>query len=292
MNTQHYKFTFFLFVSLFAVIFTACQDEVDIDLDDPEQLLVVEGQISDIDSVQWVKLSYTTDYFDDNEPNYTVEQNALVVLYQNDIVLDTMDFNTATNQFEWNGQGAAGNTYNIYIRTEDGTEYESFDEILTTVSPIDSLYYDYESVFLDFEGYQIKIKTYEPAPEGDYYQWKVYVNGQYLNTAEDLSISSDENVLDGELDFSAYFMSQEDYDDFSAENTTDVFVRVEQIKITKTNFEYLNILADQASGGGFIFSSPPAQIRGNIVEKGTDTYAVGFFQAVSIDDATVQLFPE
>lgn len=276
----------FLFAfSTFAIV--SCEDEIDLNLDDPAPILVVEGEVSNLDS-HFVKLSYSSNYFENGEPDYTIEQNALVVLEENGTAVDTFQYNSTTRQFESTYTTAFSNDYNISIRTIDGTQYRSLSEPLEQVASIDSIYYEFsDDLPFDLEGFEVKLQTLEPDPVGDFYWWRVYVNDFYLATSGDLTYASDEIVSNDTLNFTVYFMSTDDYEDFQ-EIFSELTVRVEQIKISKAYYNFILLLDEQTSSGG-LFDTPPAQVQGNIVNVTEDEPAIGYFRVVGIDTASIML---
>lgn len=278
-----------IYFFLLLIAFTACEDEIDLELDDPTPILVVEGEFSDRDTVQYVKLSYSTNYFNEDEPNYAAEQSATVVLRENGNPIDTFEFNTATKRFELQGKGTVGNDYSVYIKSGvNGKEYVSQSETMYQVPIIDSIFYEYnDDLPFDDKGYEVKLRTLEPQPVGDFYQWKVYINDFYLGDAGDLAYASDEIVKNDTLVFTAYFMPEEDYEDF-LEVYPEVNVRIEQIEISKGFYEFISLLDSQTSGGG-IFDAPPAQVKGNIFEINSNEQAIGYFKVHSVTDASIKI---
>jgi hypothetical protein len=278
-----------LFFCGLMLVFTSCEDEIDLELDDTEPILVVEGEFSDRDTVQFVKLSYTTNYFNQTTPDFTAEQSATVVLRENGIAIDTFQYNSSTERFELNTAGTAGNDYSIYIKSGvNGKEYISSAEPMFQVPPIDSIFYEFnDDLPFDNSGYEVKLRTLEPQPIGDYYQWKVYINDFYLGSPGDLAYASDESVITDTLIFTAYFMPEEDLEDF-LEIYPEVNVRIEQIEITKGFYDFISLIDSQTSAGG-LFDAPPAQVKGNIFEMQSDERAIGYFKVHSVTDATLKI---
>lgn len=291
MKNLIHQFNALPYFILIAFSFTliACEDEIDLELEDSEPVLVVEGEFSDRDTTQFVKLSYTTNYFNQETPDFTLEQAATVVLRENGTPIDTFEFNTATERFELKGKGTPGNDYSVYIKSAvNGKEYISASETMFQVPAIDSIFYEFnDDLPFDNSGYEVKLRTLEPEPTGDYYQWKVYINGFYLATSGDLSYASDELVREDTLIFTAYFMPEEDLEDF-LEIYPEVIVRIEQIEITKNFYNFISLVDEQTSAGG-LFDSPPAQVQGNVFEVNSTNQAIGYFKVHSVTDATLKI---
>ena len=280
----------FAYLVLLFIGLTGCTDVIDLDLSDTEILLVVEGEINDVDSVQWVQLSYTTDYFNNVPPDYTVESNAIIKLYENDALIDSMTYNPNTARFESYFQGTRGNTYSIEIVTEDGETYTSTKEILTEVTPIDTIWVAEETNFGETEQV-VYIETAEIPGIGNYYQWKVYINGEYQDEPFDMIFAEDQFV-DGNYieEFDIYALSEEDilfYTSFS----DSIHVRIEQTGISQNHYNFLaDVFAQTAIAGG-PFSPPPAEVRSNITNTSGGERALGIFTVVSIEDISITFAP-
>ena len=286
------KFSLYLFA---LTLFYACEKQIEIDLQDPEPVLVVEGQVTDQDTITWVRLSYIQNYNSTTTPDFTLEKNAVVKLYEDDNEIGDLNFIDSTERFEIQFTGVINHSYNIEIVTEDGTTYISKPEVINFVSPIDSLWSVKEDdTFGDGQSYYIKLNTVETPGLGDNYQWKVYVNGEYQDLPENITTANDEFV-DGQpiLDIDIFVISTEDFNQYQS-NSPDgkVFVRVDQTGITETYFDFLNEIVTQTVFVGSPFDPPPAAIRGNVY-KSTDIndLALGYFQAVSVESLSTEVLP-
>lgn len=147
-------------ISILALFITSCEDVVNLDLPDGEVQLVVDGSITNQPGEKRVRLTTSSNYFDNKEtPKVT---GALVLLYDQTGVVDTLTEKEA-GIYTTNYIGKVGSTYHIYIRTKEGEEYESQPEILQSVPEIDSIYYEYkEKTAFEDEGYYVMINTSEP----------------------------------------------------------------------------------------------------------------------------------
>ena len=286
------KISFYL---LALILFYSCEKKIEIDLQDPESVLVVEGQVSDQDTIQWVRLSYIQNYNSTSNPDFSIEKNAVVKLYEDETELGVLNFNDTTQRFEIQFKGTIDHSYYVEIVTEDGTQYLSEPETINYVGPIDSLWSVKEDdVFGDGQSYFIRMNTFETPGLGDNYQWKIYVNGEYQSSPENIIIA-DDLFVDGQSieNIDIFIMSVEDFGEFQA-NSPDgkVFVEVNQTAITRPYFDFLNEIVIQTVFVGGPFDPPPAAIRGNVY-KSTDINdrALGYFQAISVETATTEVTP-
>jgi hypothetical protein len=144
------------------------------------------------------------------------------------------------------------------------------------------------------QSYNIKLNTFESPGLGDNYQWKIYVNGEYQASPQDIIISNDQFV-DGQqiLDIEIFTISQEDFNKYQSSSPDGkVFVSVDQTAITKTYFDFLNEGVTLSVIVGGPFDPPAAGIRGNVY-KSTDINdrALGYFQAISVKSAMTEVAP-
>lgn len=283
------------FYLLALILFYSCEKKIEIDLQDPEAVLVVEGQVSDQDTIQWVRLSYIQNYNSTSNPDFSIEKNAVVKLYEDETELGVLNFNDTTQRFEIQFKGTIDHSYYVEIVTEDGTQYLSEPETINYVGPIDSLWSVKEDdIFGDGQSYFIRMNTFETPGLGDNYQWKIYVNGEYQSSPENIIIA-DDLFVDGQPieNIDIFIMSVEDFGEFQA-NSPDgkVFVEVNQTAITRPYFDFLNEIVIQTVFVGGPFDPPPAAIRGNVY-KSTDINdrALGYFQAISVETATTEVTP-
>ena len=280
---------------LFIPLLFACEKQIDIDLQDPDPVLAIEGQVTDQDTIQFVRLSYIQNYNSTELPDFAAEKNAIVKLFEDNAEVGILIFNDSTERFEIQFTGTLNHSYNIEIVTENGEKYISEPEMINFVSPLDSLWSVKEDdTFSDGQSYVIKMNTFETPGLGDNYQWKIYVNGEYQDSPEDITTSNDQ-FIDGQpiLNIGIYEMSEEEYQEFQSKSPDGkVFVRVDQTGITETYFNFLNEIVTQTVFVGGPFDPPPASIRGNVY-KSTDINdrALGYFQAVSVESATTEVIP-
>jgi len=285
-----------LSIFLFSLtLFYACEKKIEVNLQDPIPVLVVEGQVTDQDTIQYVRLSYIQNYNSTELPDFTIEKNAVVNLFEDNAEIGLLSFNDSTERFEIQFKGSIDKSYYIQIVTENGTIYLSEPETLNFVGPIDTLWSVKEDdIFSDEQIYNVRMNTFETPGIGDNYQWKVYVNGEYQSLPEDI-LTADDQFVDGQpiINIDIYTLSQEEFNKFQSESPDDkVIVSVDQTAITRTYFDFLNEVITQTVFVGGPFDPPSAPIRGNIY-KSTDINdrALGYFQAVSVESATTEVLP-
>ncbi len=142
-----------------------------------DQLLVVEGLISDQHEVNTIKISKSRPIWTGQHPVYLTGCKVWItddlenVYNLAEAAIGT--YITDSSTFK----GITGRKYTLHIRTNpaDGSlNYESFPMELKPVPEIDSLYYEkitYATAYLPVEGCQIYLDTHDPLNNSNFYRW-------------------------------------------------------------------------------------------------------------------------
>lgn len=265
------RFSILLFFT--AMIFSSCEEVVDIDLDDVEPALVVEALVSDDpEKTPYVKLTLSTTYFDNVEPEAI--ENALVVLTEDESVVDTLNEQEPGYYIAQKiNVGKVNATYDLFIQTTDGTIYQASGKI-DPVAPLDSLSVNYreETPFsYDDDGYYVTINFQEPGSTSDFYRLFFYLGGEQYDP-EELIYANDE-LANGQ------YISNIEFSDFV------VFpgdtVNVEMHSISEEYYDFLSAV-DENQNAGDLFDTPPSNVEGNVSNG-----AFGFFATSAITQKTV-----
>ena len=264
-----------IILALILFMFGSCQDVIDLDVPDGDVQLVVDGWLTNLDGEKQVLLSTTSNYFDNTAAPFVA--NALVVIFDEEGPKDTL-VEKSNGVYVTDFVGQVGETYHLFIRTTTGEEYESNPEELRPVPAISAIYSEFkeETAFSD-EGYYVSIDTYEPLGVGDHYQWKQYVNGEYLNAPFDLLYASDEFVdgnpiLGFEVTINEPLQLGDDY-------------LIQQFSISEEAFEFFSQLQTQTAFVGSLFDSPPAALNGNMINlDSSGKKALGYFGVSAVSE--------
>lgn len=287
-----------IYIILIAVSFLAssCTDVIQLELDDPQPVLVVDGYLSNNDTTQILRLSSLHNYFTASAPNYDELKDSKVTLIEDGTKVATYTYDEANYRFETKFQGIEGKEYQISILLSNGKSYLSAAELMEPAVPIDSLWAEINSSpggpGPKSGEIVIKLNTQEPAGLGDNYQWKTYINDQYQSDRHDLFFQ-DDRLVDGQYvdGVDVYGMSEEHYQKYK-DNSPDgrVFVSVEQSRISYRYYQYLFLVYQQLNQVGGPFAAPPAEIRGNVYQNGEDeVLALGYFYTAAIDKKTMEI---
>lgn len=259
-------FTFILLVSN-----SSCEDVIHVDLATTAPKLVInaslEWQKGTDGKEQKIKLSTTTGYYNTTIPTVS---GALVFVTNSDNI--TFNF---TEEVPSSGIylchdfiPEVNKTYMLTVIL-NGEIYNAV-ETLESVAAITNITQNNEG---GFTGKDIEIKTFfiDPAPANNYYLFK-YKNSSSL--IPNYEVNDDEFFQGNE--FFGYYTD----DKITSGDNLDITI----YGVSKRYFEYMNKLILIAQGSGGPFSTPPATVRGNIINQThPDNYALGYFNVSETD---------
>lgn len=281
---KNIKFYFQLLAIL--VAFSSCDDVIDLDLKDGKIQLVIDGQLdNNAAKPDTILLKWTANYFA-NKP-LPAATGATVKVTSNDGATYVFA-ETAEGSGKYVNQqfvGEIGKTYTVNVTRVQGNGYEnetfSATSLLKRVPPIDSLKVNYraENTGIYDKGYYIKYFGPEFEGSGDYYRFKMYVNGKLRNQPSDLAFTSDQFV-DGNY-INDIELSSEPCDEGDT-------VVIETLSLTEDTYKFYIELQNQMQNGG-LFSPPFSNVRTNVVNNNaaSDKTAVGYFRCVGLSSASV-----
>jgi hypothetical protein len=261
-----------LFIVLFvSIFFTSCEEVVDIDLPAAPEKLVIEAAINwqkeTSGSQQTIKLTTTTGYF----------ENAIPVVSGATVFIK----NSTNEQFNFietpktglyvchNFKPKIDEQYTLTVISKGNTY--SATETLKSVAPISRVEQNNEG---GITGTDIEVKAFftDPADADNYYLYRYAYSNKITST---------------------YYVSEDKFyqgNEYFSRSDDDNLIKGNQLEIThagisKQYYNYLSILISIAgSNSGGPFQSPPATVRGNIINT-TDknNYALGYFSLSQTD---------
>ena len=288
---------YFTFVAIaVSIMMSSCTDVIQLDLDDPQPVLVVDGYLSNHDTIQSIRLSSIENYFSTSEPNYEVFKDSKVSLIESGSDVATYTYNENNSRFETQFKGIEGEEYQISITLSNGISYLSSAELMEPTVPIDSLWAEVNSnpggPGPNGGEIIVKLNTKEPEGPGDNYQWKTYINDEYQSDRRDLFFQ-DDRLVDGQdvIALDVYGMSEDDFLEHKNNSPNGkVFVSIEQSHISYRYYKYLQLVYQQLNQVGGPFAAPPAEIRGNVYQTGeSEVLALGYFYTAAISKETVEI---
>ncbi|OFX59636.1 MAG: hypothetical protein A2066_14125 [Bacteroidetes bacterium GWB2_41_8] len=263
-------FSVLLFLFLSSVLFTSCEDVIDVKLNDENlNLFGVEASITTQDEpgvflYKTLQVNQDTEYPGISGAVVSVSDNASpansVTLVEDE---QKKGFYSVPQNVSF--KGIAGREYTLTIQAE-GTTITAKEQ-LARVEPIDSI-----RVFPSMRGNKLFLAVFTYGKEtpgiGNFYKWDVFVNDSLLTNGQRLAVASDEFV-DGN-----YISGLEVYTDFhntdkAAEerkiNLGDT-IYVKHTSISKFTYYFYFQMINQ-SGTGSLFSVPPANIKSNFTSS-------------------------
>lgn len=251
-----------------ALSLTGCEDVIHVDLETGEDRLVVDAEIfwqkGTDGSRQKITLSRMAAYYNPSIPKVSGAE-----VYVNNSAGDSFVFTESEEAGVYvctNFIPVLNDTYTLHIRVED-EEYTA-SETLMPVPAIDRIQ---QTTVTQFETEVIELSLYvkDPADETNYYlsgyetgilQYPEYelMEDDFYNGNEIRSDFSDEDLKPG--------------------HTVDITLR----GLSKQFYNYMNLILDAADPD--MFSTPPASIRGNVVNQTTPgKFALGYFRLCELD---------
>ncbi|KJF45405.1 DUF4249 domain-containing protein [Draconibacterium sediminis] len=259
-----------IIILLFAIVaFTACEDVVEVELNDEDiDLIAVEAYISTkAENNVYVKLERTLAV--NQTAQNPVISNAVVQISDNADSPNTVTLEEQGTTGIYmlpagtNYPGVTGRTYTLTITTPDGTVITG-EEYLQEVETLDTVKVNLSDRG-NYEYLGIYINSQETPGLGHYYKWDIYLNGELLNDGEDLAFASDE-LVDGNYIYDMLvLLDWEDEEEDKILHLGDTVV-VEQLSISEAAYEFYWGLSDQAWAGG-PFSVPPANVPSNLTSS-------------------------
>ncbi|WP_299163781.1 DUF4249 family protein [uncultured Eudoraea sp.] len=256
----------YIYLLVVLVLNVACEDVIDVEVPNEEPRLVVDALIRvDIDELfipVEVKLSLSSDFFNDNTPTSAETVVIQYEEYEGDRVIDTRFSNLAelepgsgiytpdpnfdsdqripTNILDRNW------VFNLLINHQ-GRRYLATTKYVPAV-PIDSLVQGDGTLFNDDET-EI-IVTFTDDPERDSFYLFDFSFSEFL-------VTEDKFYKGQQFSFS-YF-----YDKIFEPNTE---IEIGLMGADQTFFNYMDLLIEQTTNDAGIFSTPVATVRGNVFD--------------------------
>jgi hypothetical protein len=288
----------FVFLTLTLIILAGCIEPFYPDIEEYENVLVVDGLITDENTIYTVKLSRTM-HFDDIEKKPVTGAIVKVIDDSGSIYLfrEMKSGSYLSNPDEFVGH--IGRKYKLLVETADGNKYESGFEQLKRVPEIDSIHWEYKEkpsndVNSPYKGIQILVDTHDPENKTRYYSWNWFETWEFLtpyhkdtlpghcwknDSSRVIQINSTDHLTkDIVHNFPLYFISG---------GTNRLYIRysvlVKQYSLTNGAFNYWSRIKETNENTGTLFDPIPTQVVGNITDlSNPDKPVLGYFQASAV----------
>lgn len=247
------------------LLFSACEDVVDLDIPTAPPRLVVDASINWIKTYtgrhQEIRLSTTTGFYDNTIP--TVSGATVYITNNDNDVFEFSDKPGYEGLYECNDfNPVIGDTYTLFIKL-NGETYTATE----TLMPVPQL----EEAILTEEGFgpdDVSLKAYfQDPPETNYYLREIGREGYRGGSA-----IFDDRFVNGNYTYTITV-----FDDLKPGETIITYL----FGISERHYDYMSKLlsiVDEENEAN-PFKAPPVNVRGNIINQtNADNYALGYFR--------------
>lgn len=307
-----YKKSILILLCLLLVCYS-CVDEYYPEIDKYDNLIVVDGLLTDSNDPAIVKLSISSPLYDEeliplsNGDLYISDEN------QTNIPLSETEpgiYKVIDSSF----QGQVGKTYQLHINLPDGRSYISDTCRLPEPSPIDSIYGIDEpsNIETGLPGIQFYVDNHSNSANTAYYLWLLSQTYEYRSSFEI------DYTWEGEYipypkpdslktcwvttDVKELFLTTAEYADppvltqfplnFVATDTKLLSIKysllVKQLTIPKDAFEFYEAIWEQNDNQGSLWTQQPIQILGNMRNvNDAEEPVLGYFMVAGINEERI-----
>ncbi|MEO6149760.1 MAG: DUF4249 domain-containing protein [Mucilaginibacter sp.] len=253
-----------LYINLLAatvLLFASCEKVIDVDIKESPNQLVIEGNITDVEGIQTIKLSQSVPYTQNN--TYPPVTGADVVVSDNEG--NSFNFTESQPGLYTFGplEGVAGRTYTMNVKVSDKTYTAS--STMPAHVPLDSLSITKIS-FGNNELKTVSVHFTDPAGVANQYRYIMKVNNKLTKRV----YANNDRLQDGnQVKEQLFYGSDEDNEELDSGDK----VEVEMQGIDNAVFKYWFTLSQQSQngpGGGVTPGNPPSNVSNG---------ALGYFSA-------------
>lgn len=273
-----------ILIAAAALVFTACEKIVEIEIPSEETRLVIESEIYSSRDIWKVKLSLNQPYFDQDAADDVAAASVFIVELGADTVFlayqDTGVYVSADSH-----QCVVGNSYELNV-VYNGQTYKAVEQ-LQNAFPIDELLSFFLPPDVSFfpTGNYVFIQGQIDSTKDNFYVFKTYRNDTLKSTDLDddgfgpvTLLNSSFNIDDIPGELARQNLPRPILFDVLAGDT----IRVEQFAVTEDYYKFLGDLAAQQNRSGTPFDPPPANPNNNISNGG-----LGYFSVAHKETATL-----
>jgi hypothetical protein len=267
------KIQLFLVISI-AFLFNSCEDVVEVDLNTAPPKLVIEASIKwqkgTFGNQQEIRLTATTDYYSNEIPK--VSGATIYIKNSSNAVFNFIETPNTGEYICANFNPKINEIYTLTV-ISNGQTYTA-TETLKPVAPITKIVQNNQG---GFTGDNIEVKAFfnDPANVDNYYLYR-YI---YSNQIKSNYYVDEDSFFQG----NEFFSLSQNSDLKSGDE-----IEISHSGISKTYYNYMRVIISIAgNSSGSPFQSPPATVRGNIINTTDfDNYALGYFSISEIDTKT------
>lgn len=302
------KSNYLLYFSCLLLLFTACDDLVDVKLDEQDPFMVVDAWLTHTDSTQKIILTYTQPYFNNNSPSTALGAMVEVRDLDTDEVFSFTD-EDGDGTYTWipaegTPFGTIGHSYHLNVLYQ-GVTYSATSH-MDSVPAVDSITFEYNKKdgFFSDDYYIGEFWARDLPGLGNTYWIKTWKNGELLDDPDQINVAYDAGFSAGSEVDSLIFIQpirtainpfeedEEDDDVLSPPYIPGDSAYVEIHAITNDAWFFLSRVAEETNRpGGFaeLFATPLANVPTNIASSDENTQVVGFFSVASVSALGVRV---
>ncbi|MEL6561065.1 MAG: DUF4249 domain-containing protein [Bacteroidota bacterium] len=275
-----------IWIASFFLILSSCTEPFDLEdeLSGTPGKPVINGWISSFQHEYKVTVSRTIALNDELAPS--IVDDAIVMLYDDEGLSVEAEYDSKLEAYFFPSwfYGVEGRTYWIEVTFANREVFQSEPQLMQPSPEIEEINYGDEVEAPDFLGRrrvaELNVVVQDPADERNYYLWLVE-NSLHTPVRPDSRLYL--------IDDDRRFNGQKKELVVAHVATEESAVRVRQLSLTRTGFQYFNLLnkindqnefdlitVDPVSNG--FFSTPPVTLEGNIFQKSNETnFGAGYF---------------
>lgn len=276
-----------------AWLLSSCETVINANIDSAPAQLAVDAWLTDQPGEQQIRLTLTTNYFNNAQPapalsaSVTVGDNTGRVFQFTDPDNDGVYSWKPASVRDTTRIGVIGRTYGLNI-VYQGENYVAAAQ-MPRIPPIDSLTFikDKVSPVSTEEGYRAQFYATDLPGAVDYYYIRFYRNGQLQNRPQDIELAYD-GAFRGSANTDGLVFIRPIRQSINPENlfAMNDTVRVELRTLTVDGYIFWELLRGQLQNAG-LFATPPSNVPSNIRNQKTGgPVAVGYFMASPVRTRT------
>ena len=302
-------------IALLLLACSSCIEPYDPVIQETQEVLVIDGMISDRPGYYEVNISRSSPY---NDPGYQPVDGCVVTV-------EDGQGNIMTYENRGNGKYrawleapflAVGKVYALQVTTQPGAVYRSEYDTLLTCPPIDSLYYFKQSSGgSDTEDVWNGIQFYNDVkgnPNGTRnYRWRATATWEYRSPytanyvryrgtnypylVDSVFICYTTEIIETVFAASTRLLTENSIYQNKLHYVSDQTPRLaeryslllEQHSLTDQAFTYWEKIAAQSANGASLYEAQPASSQGNLYRVGLDEKVLGCFYATQVRDKRI-----
>ncbi len=263
-------FKYFIYQTLFlsGILLVSCTEKIEVELDNAEPSLVIEGRLTNEPGIHSIRVSMTSPYFSD-EPVVRVSGAEVYVVSP----FDTIHFFEADPGIYQSApwvRGYPGYSYMLHVKYENNI-YEA-TETMQKMVKVDSikLYRTDEP----WKNLSVGLYAWDPPEPDNYYLFTVDCNHRLETDSLSEIILANDRLFNGQ-NFSGVLVQ---YLHASLRDT----ISLNLAAISEEYYEYLRAVLKETKFASGPFEAAPAPIRGNLSHG-----AQGYFSVEALSSKTV-----